>query len=126
MPGDPRLPPPRTSGTGATTQPNRGADEAPLRQECRSRAPGRRLTRSPGNRHTEHRRRGPFLASRNRLAHHAVVHALWPVVAEAGPFEEGSGAVVEEGRRNLLANGVLRVRLHDATPRLRDQTQSTM
>src|SRR6476469_1541216 len=60
----------------------------------------------------------------DRRAHDAVVLALASVVAEAGLLEQAPRAAVEEGRRDLLAAGVLRVRLHDATAGLRDQIQS--
>jgi hypothetical protein len=65
------------------------------------------------------------LAPRDRLAHHAVVLALAPVVPEAGLFEEAAGAVVQERCRDLLPVGVLRVRLHYSTACLGDQVERT-
>ena len=47
------------------------------------------------------------------------------VVPEAGLLVETAGGAVEEGGRGLLAAGVLRVGLHHATARLRDQVQGS-
>ena len=44
-----------------------------------------------------------------RLAHHAMVLALGAVIAEAGLLEETPGGAIEEGGRDLLAAGVLRL-----------------
>src|SRR4029450_8558953 len=50
-----------------------------------------------------------------------MVLALGPVVAEAGLLIEAARRVVEKRGRNLLALRVLRIALHDAPARLRDQ-----
>jgi len=57
------------------------------------------------------------------LAHDAMVLAHWALVAEACPLEQASRGVVQEGRRRLLPLRVLRIRLHHAAARLRDQVQ---
>ena len=69
----------------------------PCRRRCGS--PGRARVAAAGGT----KRRVSVSSARDRLAHHAVVHALAPLVAEASLFEEASGAVVEEGCRDLLA-----------------------
>lgn len=65
------------------------------------------------------------LGWRDRSAHHAVILAFGPAGAEAGLLEQAAGAVVEDRCRDLLAAGVLRVRLHHAAARLRDQVERT-
>src|SRR5512133_1606960 len=50
-----------------------------------------------------------------------MVLTLGPVVAEAGLLIEAARDVVEKRRRNLLALRVLRIALHDAAARCRDQ-----
>ena len=50
----------------------------------------------------------------DRRAHHGVVLPLGAQVGESGLFEQGAGAVVEEGGRDLLAGGVLGVGLDDS------------
>jgi hypothetical protein len=52
-----------------------------------------------------------------------VVLALGAGVSEPGLLEEAAAAVVEEGGGDLLAGGVLRVRLDDPAAGLRDQVQ---
>src|SRR5512133_271126 len=54
-----------------------------------------------------------------------MVLALGPVVAEAGLLIEAARGVVEKRGRNLLALRVLRIALHHATARLRDQVEGT-
>src|SRR6266850_3509826 len=54
-----------------------------------------------------------------------MVLTLGPVVAEAGLLIEATRDVVEKRGRNLLARRVLRIALHDATARLRDQVDGT-
>src|SRR6478672_2003758 len=66
-----------------------------------------------------------LLGGCNRSAHHAMVLALGPVIAEAGLLVEAAGGVVEKRGRNLLALRVLRIPLHLATARLRDQVEGT-
>src|SRR6185437_5020914 len=56
----------------------------------------------------------------NCRAHHAVVLALGPVVAEAGLLVEAARDVVEELGRDLLALRVLRIALDHASAGLRD------
>src|SRR5206468_3964522 len=50
-----------------------------------------------------------------------MVLTLGPVVAEAGLLVEAARGVVEKRGRNLLALRVLRIALHHAAARLRDQ-----
>src|SRR5919201_3248398 len=54
-----------------------------------------------------------------------MVLALGSVVAEAGLLIEAARGVVEKRGRNLLALRVLRIALHHATARLRDQVKGT-
>src|SRR6266545_3865978 len=54
-----------------------------------------------------------------------MVLALGPVIAEAGLLIEAARGVVEKRGRNLLALRVLRIALHHATARLRDQVEGT-
>src|SRR5947207_6680507 len=54
-----------------------------------------------------------------------MVFAFGPVVPEAGLLIEAACGVVEKRGRNLLALGVLRIALHHATTRLRDQVEGT-
>src|SRR6266498_3724296 len=54
-----------------------------------------------------------------------MVLTLGPVVAEAGLLVEAARGVVEKRGRNLLALCVLRIALHHATARLRDQVEGT-
>src|SRR6266704_1341403 len=52
-----------------------------------------------------------------------MVLALVPVIAEAGLLIEAARGVIEKRGRNLLALRVLRIALHDAPARLRDQVE---
>src|SRR5512133_2183546 len=52
-----------------------------------------------------------------------MVLALGPVIAEAGLLVEAARGVVEKRGRNLLALRVLRIALHHAPARLRDQVE---
>src|SRR6266540_7466107 len=54
-----------------------------------------------------------------------MVLALGPVIAEAGLLIEAARGVVEKRGRNLLALRVLRIALHHAAARLRDQVEGT-
>src|SRR6266576_4623593 len=54
-----------------------------------------------------------------------MVLALVPVIAEAGLFIEAARGVVEKRGRDLLALRVLRIALHHAPARLRDQVEGT-
>src|SRR6266571_5489520 len=54
-----------------------------------------------------------------------MVLALVPVIAEAGLLIEAARDVIEKRGRNLLALRVLRIALHDAPARLRDQVEGT-
>src|SRR6266699_3850578 len=54
-----------------------------------------------------------------------MVLALVPVIAEAGLLIEAARGVIEKRGRNLLALRVLRIALHDAPARLRDQVEGT-
>src|SRR6266545_1641797 len=54
-----------------------------------------------------------------------MVLTLGPLVAEAGLLKEAARGAVEERGRNLLALRVLRIALHHATARLRDQIEAT-
>src|SRR5262245_46051698 len=66
------------------------------------------------------------LPARNRPAHHAVLLAFGSVVAEAGLLIETARCVVEELGSHLLAVlEIVRISLHDATARSRDQLDST-
>src|SRR5215468_142987 len=63
---------------------------------------------------------------RNRSAHHAVLLSLGPVVAEAGLFIEAARGVVEELGPHLLARlQFVRIALHHAAARLRNQVDGT-
>lgn len=54
-----------------------------------------------------------------------MVLSLGPLIAEAGLLKKTARAVVEEGTRSPLAHRVLRIRLHHATARFRDQVEGT-
>src|SRR6266542_3998507 len=54
-----------------------------------------------------------------------MVLTLGPLVAEAGLLKEAARGAVEERGRNLLALRVLRIALHHATARLRDEVEGT-
>ncbi len=58
-------------------------------------------------------------------AHHAMVLALGPQVAEPGPLEDAPRGAVEKRGRDPLPRRLLRIALHHATARLRDQVEST-
>src|SRR5512132_859977 len=55
-----------------------------------------------------------------------MVLAFRPLVVEAGLLKQAAGTAVEEGRRGLLAIGVLRIGLDHSAPCLSDQIKGTV
>src|SRR4029450_14068945 len=62
---------------------------------------------------------------RNGCAHHAILLSLGSLVAEADLLEEAARGAVEELGPDLFALQVVRIALHDAAARLRDQLEGT-